>query len=683
MAGIQFIYHSPTTPGNPGFSVDLTDVAQQQGVRLGTIGGLQTEAELGAVAQSALVLDDPTGTAGHSSDAIVGLKQLSVNEGRAPSGNRRIGEFYIADRRYYRGNEVSPSLRTGAARLIDMTLSDINSFLSFRILRTGTANGSNTSFNRPAETDVERITALLAIPFLSTTLFDGLVSSANPVDMDANDYQGQTAADVLNDCAQQSGKNFFVFYDEAGTYTPSAGDFGLFYDFNDSTAYPSYDPAFQVSNVLTDISRDADGKPVGPIWEPMIDAVLTRDPSRVISGMYFANGSNSVYVENPTTSYAFGWRDAVGNTQNLKTVAQMRARGNRYLQENSTEDDRISFTLKLPAANVNDWKEGQWAQVKFSHLPDYGSFTSVRCLSRTVAQDETNLDFYNVHYECGRTPIPSSPSGAMSLQINGVGYSGQPTLISPTTPGNVLFMFVVGRGNVSKFPTDVRMKDNPAVSPASPEVPPFTDHAGWTLLGPVVRTDYSGMNIGGPCSGFNPVPYCTSCIVVAAAWRYVQPGEVTTVPVQVSTDETQAKCAAWLWELPPTAVPTLLETIDSTHGSPLPVSPAFTSDPGNVVGLFAFYTEDSGHEKSTVTPHGTAVNVQSNTLTNDPTTEVFGGWEAPWVWVGQLEAGGALGLDYSPLTPTYTSINYCGISVVLPAGVTLPGIPYPANSVGP
>src|SRR5258706_14604000 len=103
MSGISFIYHSPTTPGNPGWSVDLTDVSIAQGVRLGDVTGLVTDAQLGAVGAGSLRMDDPTGTAGHAGDAIIGLKQLSVNEGRAPSGNRRIGEYYIGPRYYQRG----------------------------------------------------------------------------------------------------------------------------------------------------------------------------------------------------------------------------------------------------------------------------------------------------------------------------------------------------------------------------------------------------------------------------------------------------------------------------------------------------------------------------------------------------------------------------------------------------
>ena len=280
---LTFTYRSPTTPAGPGWTEDLGN----QAVRLGDIAGLLTSCELGAAAISSLRIDDPTGTAGHSGDAIVGLKQLSVTESAAPSGNRRVWEGYIADRTYYRGESSSPSLRTGAARIIDMSLVDLNTFLSFRVFLP-TDVDATSDFVRPAETDVARVTALLAVDFISSTLFDnGLVSSSGPVNMDEVDYTGQRPVDVLNDCAQQSGKNFFVYYDE------SAGEFSLFYDFNKSPVYPASVSGTTVSNVLADVNLSG-GLMSGPVWAPFLDAVLTRDPSRISAGVLIQNGSNSV-----------------------------------------------------------------------------------------------------------------------------------------------------------------------------------------------------------------------------------------------------------------------------------------------------------------------------------------------------------------------------------------------------
>ncbi len=154
----DYRYRSPTTPGNPGWDDDLGNTA----VRLGSIQGIVQEAELGAVGISSIQLDDPTGTAGHAGDAIVGLKQFDWIESAPGTGHRRIWTGYIGDRKYRRGtSSASPSLLTQAARVIDITLVDINSFLAFRVFTP------ENTFNRPAETDVARVTALLGTALLT------------------------------------------------------------------------------------------------------------------------------------------------------------------------------------------------------------------------------------------------------------------------------------------------------------------------------------------------------------------------------------------------------------------------------------------------------------------------------------------------------------------------------------
>ena len=477
----DYKYRSPTTPGGPGWVVDLGNEA----VRLASIQGIVQEAELGAVGISSIQIDDPTGDAGHDGDAIIGLKQFTWSESTTPSDKNVIWNGYIGDRRYRRGTPgQSPSLITGPGRVIDITLVDVNSFLSFRILGVD----DTSAFNRPSETDVERVAALLAVDFLSDTLFDnGLVESTGGVTMDAVDYTGQRAADVLNDCAQQSGRNFFVYYDE------TAGEFSLFYHFNDDLVFAS---DMQVSNVLADFDDTT-------TFYPFPDAELTRDPSRVVAGVFIQNGSNSVYETLPSTSYTYGWRDANGDSANLKTKAQAITRADRYLTENSTEDDRLSWTCKLPAAHVNDCYAGQYLQVKFTHLPGYEDFTNVRVLTRSVMQNEEDDTHYNVHFEA--TPMASNAiSGAYAYQFPGSSGSGIPVLPRKTTPGNLLIAVLAGGGSAaSQYPQECRFFDDPDTG--APPTPPFSsgDSAAWTVI-KTSTTDYGGMNTGGPCGGYTP-----------------------------------------------------------------------------------------------------------------------------------------------------------------------------------
>ena len=131
----------------------------------------------------------------------------------------------------------------------------------------------------------------------------------------------------------------------------------------------------------------------------------------------------------------------------------------------------------------------------------------------------------------------------------GVSYSGTPSLPRPSTPGNVLLAIMFAAGNTTRFPTAFRALDNPPVSPAVAGHAALLgagQTAAWTIIGSAT-TDYKGQNIGGPCSAGYGGPYhgaagtCTSGLMVAAAWRHVAPGEVTTKPAQFSTEITDSQ----------------------------------------------------------------------------------------------------------------------------------------------
>ena len=158
--------------------------------------------------------------------------------------------------------------------------------------------------------------------------------------------------------------------------------------------------------------------------------------------------------------------------------------------------------------------------------------------------------------------MPSSPSGAANAGLVGVSYSGTPELPRPTTPGNVLLAIMFAAGNTTKFPTAFRALDNPPVSPASPADAARSRRArrrpgrSSAARRPTTRASH-----GGPCGGAYGGPYhgaagtCLSGLMVAAAWRYVAPGEITTKPAQFSTEITDSQTLTFLWELPTTTPP--------------------------------------------------------------------------------------------------------------------------------
>ena len=299
------------------------------------------------------------------------------------------------------------------ARKLDATLVNSNTMLSFRVFApvngsNSTAYNASNSFIRPAETDLERVAALLTVPFLTSVHDTGFISTGAGVNMDACDYTGQHPSDVLNDCAQQSGRNFDIRYDE------TANEFSLHYvDDSDLTDAAT----LRISNVLADVDYVT-------TFPPEPDAELVRDPSRVSAAVYLPfNGSNSpAYQTRIQTEYDYGWRDSSAPSSNVKTLTAANVRASRYLLTTSTEDDRITCTVKLPANVVTGIKQGQVVQAKFSHLPNgsnavWGSaFQWCRVLNRNVmANQQTNV-LYNVRYEL--SPIAPTPNLYAELQDN-------------------------------------------------------------------------------------------------------------------------------------------------------------------------------------------------------------------------------------------------------------------------
>lgn len=380
-------YFSPTTPGAAPWSVDVSGA-----IRLGSIQGVVTEAELGATGTGSVTLDDPLSTVGYLSDGIVGLKQFVINETDGPAGQRRLWTGYVGPRDYHRGQ--GDSLRTGTARKIAITLIDLNDFLHFRIFAP-IATDPTSAFVRPAETDLQRITALLTVDLLSTTLYDiSYIPTTGGVALDANDYTGRTPADVLNDCAQMSGRNFFVIYDEA------SGHYVLWYDVwtTDGATTKTYDSTISLTNVET----EHNGTTVFAISE----AVETLDPSRVISAVYIPYTGGTAYRKLATTADKFAWRDAVMPSSSVKTLTKANALGDRYLAENSTEDPRIKLTVRVPSTVVTLIRAGMRIKLHATHLPSVkAGYTWCRILALTVRQDqETNLWFW---LDLDLSPLPS------------------------------------------------------------------------------------------------------------------------------------------------------------------------------------------------------------------------------------------------------------------------------------
>lgn len=334
-------------------------------IRLGSGFSLTEAAESGTFAMSRVSVDDPAGNLN-----IVGHHAFRAIETACSWDTLFRG--YFADRTVKRAD----SMLTGAARRWDATVYDLNAALQFEVIRGNDAK-------RPAETDTARLAWALSSGFTGPISTDDSAVFGEDVDLDTQDYRGMTLADVLSDCAQATGANYFVAWDQT-LAAPVLHYYQPVRAFNSST--------LKISNVLGDV----DGTTV---FAPDKDAELTRDPSLVYSGLLMQYGDRAsafVYETNATVLAAIGHkREATQADPSLSSAAKATRKANQWLDEAETERDTIAVVLhKVPPAQVNLIRAGQRIQVKFTHLPGYSSYTWMRVQRRTVAQDGDTQLFY-------------------------------------------------------------------------------------------------------------------------------------------------------------------------------------------------------------------------------------------------------------------------------------------------
>lgn len=389
-------------------------------IRLGSGFSLTEAAENGTYAMSKIVVDDPNGDLD-----IVGHHSFRAIE--TACSWQSLFRGYFADRTISR----AASMLTGSARRWDATVYDLNGALQFEAIR-------GTGAQRPAETDTARLAWLLGSGYLGPISSDSSCVFGAGVDLDKQDYRGQFAADVLSDCAQVSGNNYFV------AWSDSVGSAVIHY----------YDPArafnsstLSISNVRADVDENT-------VFAPDVAASLNRDPSLVYSGIYMQYGdrtSAAVYETSSTVLSSIGHkRETAQQDPSLATSAKATAKADKWLHEAEVETDLITVVLyKVPTSQVNLIRAGQRMQVKFTHLPGYSSYTWVRVQRRTVDQDGETQAYYRltlqlsnpkqggskVRHKPGRHPdATSAPASGATLSVTQL-QSANDTLVGGSFSG--------------------------------------------------------------------------------------------------------------------------------------------------------------------------------------------------------------------------------------------------------
>jgi hypothetical protein len=365
---------------------------------------IEEAADRGEPATWSFTLDDPTGATYIAAHLPIQLVETASIYGT------RIGSGYITNR----GISRSDTSLTSNARAWNVQLVDLNAIFGFKVI-------ANTTFHhkRPAETDLARVAWLISSSAGVLGAHDnGLVATTGGVDMPANEYAGQFPVDVLNDCAQTSGRTFFAYLDE------SAGQTSLFY----------HKPSDAVNTSPVSISNYPGEANNSTVFAPFGDAELRLDPAHLYSGVYMPYSGGVIYDRVDGRTLA---RDVVVPSANTTSRTTATARAARLLADYQSEEAQLTFTVRFPNTHVNAIKAGQRVAVKFSHLPGYSTSTYVRVVHRTIkpAPGSDNRD-YDVTFECN-DPIMVGPGSAPANST--VWPSQQP----PYTPsGGTPFTYV-------------------------------------------------------------------------------------------------------------------------------------------------------------------------------------------------------------------------------------------------
>lgn len=292
---------------------------------------------------------------------VPAMKDCQVDEDDASP--TLIFDGFIGLRSIDRGKQA----RVENLREFDVTLLDLNTVLDDQRFDNG------DDANRPEESDYARVTWLLGTSALAALgISAGVVPNTNTKTMDKRDYRTDGPRAVLDECAEATEKNYFVYNYGSGRK--------LYYDLATGTSLSS---SAKLSTVLADVDDSTtwgfDGTPR-----------LQLDPTRIYTSVKFKYDGGYVVETDAGLEAQYRRREITIVDTSVKSATKATQRAQAYLASVGREARVFTAAVTLPAANVNDIRAGQRIQCKVPHLTtaelDLDAFTWLRISRRTVTQ---------------------------------------------------------------------------------------------------------------------------------------------------------------------------------------------------------------------------------------------------------------------------------------------------------
>jgi len=320
-------------------------------------------AEEGSAGMYEIYVDDPD-----MSLEFVGHRRWTVYEDASDDDNEVIIDGLTqAVKIAHSGADITQPI----GRVWIIEVADMNTLWTYRVM-----TGSDAKF--PAQSDVERVQQVADSEEMGYFSDLSFLFSGSPVQMDKLNGRGQTTGQIMDQCAQQSGKNWYIY--SYGVHGEYSADFGLWYGRDSRTEYTS---PLSLSNDPADLAMADVNDGTATTYPIGKDTQLRRDYARQYDGAYgeYANGAK--YIRNPAVSdlITVTHRDMVHPAPEIKSSARMAERLNRVLLDHATPDEVISTTIWLPANKASSIRPGMRVAFKATHLPNYETAKFLRVMS--------------------------------------------------------------------------------------------------------------------------------------------------------------------------------------------------------------------------------------------------------------------------------------------------------------